>query len=202
MQLDQALLGQSQVATVIAGVDEAGRGPLAGDVVAAAVILDLNHGITFLNDSKKLSAQRRQDCFAQLQCTARSFAVGRASVAEIDDLNILQASLLAMRRAVEALTVQPDLVYVDGNRCPVWRYPSQALVGGDGLLSPIAAASVLAKVVRDQEMEAMDKLYPEYGFSQHKGYPTRAHLTALQKYGPCPIHRRSFKPVATLLEKS
>jgi len=201
MQLDQELIGNKPWLGIIAGVDEVGRGPLAGDVLAAAVILDIGHGISALNDSKKMSSKQREDCFIQVQTMARGFAVGRASVVEIDNLNILQASLLAMHRAVRGLATQPDLVYVDGNRCPDWQYRSQAVVGGDGLLSPIAAASILAKVVRDREMEQMEERYPGYGFSQHKGYPTPAHLLALQKLGPCPIHRRSFKPVAALLQK-
>jgi ribonuclease HII len=182
-----------------AGTDEVGRGPLAGAVVAAAVILDPSRPIVGLDDSKKLSPRRRLDCCARIKQEARAFCVAHASVSEIDELNILQASLLAMRRAVEGLSLQPDFVYVDGNHCPRWHYPSQAVVKGDSLVPAIAAASVLAKVVRDQEMVELDQRYPGYGFAQHKGYPTAAHLLALQKLGPCLIHRRTFAPVAALL---
>ena len=184
---------------IFAGTDEVGRGPLAGDVVAAAVILDAQLTITGLNDSKKLSERQRKYCFEQIVDKARSFAIARASVEEIDELNILQASLLAMRRAVEALQIQPEFVYVDGNRCPQWHYPSEAIIKGDSRVECIAAASVLAKVTRDGEMLEFDKKYPGYGFARHKGYPTKFHLQALKDLGPCPIHRRSFAPVAELL---
>lgn len=184
---------------ISAGTDEAGRGPLAGDVVAAAVILDPARPVTGLDDSKKLSERQRERCYEQILQYAVASAVGRASVAEIDDLNILQASLLAMRRAVVALCVQPQFVYVDGNRCPAWDYPSRAIVGGDGLVPAIAAASILAKVTRDREMVVFEETYPGYGFARHKGYPTAQHFAALQSLGPCPIHRRSFAPVARLL---
>ncbi len=182
-----------------AGVDEAGRGCLAGPVVAAAVILrpDISSALEArLNDSKKLSAARREDCFAAIVRDARCFAVGRASAREIDRLNILKASLLAMRRAVEQLPLRPIFVRVDGNRCPDWRYPSVAVIGGDARVREIAAASIIAKVVRDREMAALESEYPGYGFSRHKGYPTRAHVTALAELGPCAIHRCSFGPVA------
>ena len=185
--------------TVTAGTDEVGRGPLAGDVVAAAVILEPSVPITGLADSKKLSSRQRQNCYEQIVEKARAYAVGRASVAEIDRLNILQASLLAMHRAVLALSVQPEFVYVDGNRCPQWNYPSQAIVKGDSLVASIAAASIIAKVTRDSEMRELDSVYPGYGFARHKGYPTAAHLIALTSLGPCPIHRRSFAPVAALI---
>lgn len=182
-----------------AGTDEAGRGPLAGDVVAAAVILDPLHPISGLADSKQLSEKQREQCYEQILLHALAFAVGRASVEEIDQLNILHASMLAMHRAVEALTTQPEFVLVDGNRCPRWNYQSQAVVKGDSRVPAIAAASILAKVTRDREMVIMDTEFPGYGFAQHKGYPTAKHFAALQALGPCPTHRRSFGPVAQLL---
>ncbi len=183
---------------IIAGVDEVGRGPLAGDVVAAAVVLgdEVPRGVT---DSKKLTANRRERLSAEIKASARSWAIGRASVAEIDRLNILEASMLAMRRAVEALELQPDRVLVDGNRLPRWSYEARAIVGGDALDGSIGAASIIAKVQRDSEMVAMANQYPEYGFAQHKGYPTRAHLAALAQFGVTPIHRKSFAPVKRLL---
>lgn len=183
----------------IAGVDEVGRGPLAGGVVAAAVILDPATPIPGLNDSKKLSEKQRQELVMLIKEHALALSIGRSSVAEIDSLNILQASLLAMRRAVEALPLRPQLVYVDGNHLPDWRYKSKAIVRGDATIPAIAAASVLAKVTRDREMEALDSLYPGYGLAKHKGYPTKQHLEALAKLGPSPIHRKSFAPVSTLL---
>lgn len=182
-----------------AGADEAGRGCLAGDVIAAAVILDTKAPIQGLNDSKKLTPAQREACFERIVENCLSFAVGRASAAEIDRLNILQASLLAMRRSVEKLQVQPRFVYVDGNFCPDWQYASQAVIGGDGRIPAIAAASILAKVTRDREMAALDREYPGYGFARHKGYPTRDHLQALARFGPSPIHRRTFGPVAELV---
>lgn len=190
---------EAPVSTRIAGVDEAGRGPLAGDVVAAAVILDPVVPIPGLNDSKKLNEASREKLFGVIVTQATAFAVARASVAEIDRLNILQASLLAMKRAVESLKMTPELIYVDGNRCPDWSYTSEAVVGGDGRVQAIAAASILAKVTRDRELVSLDARYPGYGFATHKGYPTRSHLLALKKLGPCPIHRKSFRPVAELL---
>lgn len=183
----------------IAGTDEVGRGPLAGEVVAAAVILDPATPIPGLNDSKKLSDKQRQQLVILIKERALALAIGRSSVMEIDSLNILQASLLAMRRAVEALPLRPQLVYVDGNHLPDWRYKSKAIVGGDAKIPAIAAASVLAKVTRDLEMEALDSLYPGYGLAKHKGYPTKQHLEALAKLGPSPIHRKSFAPVSALL---
>lgn len=183
-----------------AGTDEVGRGPLAGDVVAAAVILDGDTTIEGLNDSKKLSPRQREALALEIKANALCYAVARASVEEIDRLNILQASLLAMDRAVTQLRVTPNFVYVDGNHLPSWHYPSQAVVKGDALVPAIAAASILAKVVRDAEMVELDSAYPGYGLAQHKGYPTRQHLEALQQLGPSPIHRRSFGPVAALLE--
>ena len=183
-----------------AGTDEVGRGPLAGDVVAAAVILDDDKIIVGLNDSKKLSPRQREALALEIKSNALCYAVARASVEEIDRLNILQASLLAMDRAVTQLRVIPNFVYVDGNHLPFWHYPSQAVVKGDARVPAIAAASILAKVVRDAEMVELDSAYPGYGLAQHKGYPTRQHLEALHKLGPSPIHRRSFGPVAALLE--
>ena len=183
----------------IAGVDEVGRGPLAGDVVAAAVILDPATPIPGLNDSKKLSEKQRQELVMLIKEHALALSIGRSSVAEIDSLNILQASLLAMQRAVEALPRRPQLVYVDGNHLPDWRFQAKAIVRGDDKIPTIAAASVLAKVTRDCEMEALDSLYPGYGLAKHKGYPTKQHLEALAKFGPSPIHRKSFAPVSALL---
>ena len=183
----------------IAGVDEVGRGPLAGDVVAAAVILDPATPIPGLNDSKKLSDKQRQELVMLIKEHALALSIGRSSVAEIDSLNILQASLLAMQRAVEALPRRPQLVYVDGNHLPNWRFQAKAIVRGDAKIPTIAAASILAKVTRDCEMEALDSLYPGYGLAKHKGYPTKQHLEALAKLGPSPIHRKSFAPVSALL---
>ncbi|QIB66698.1 ribonuclease HII [Kineobactrum salinum] len=183
----------------VAGVDEVGRGPLAGDVVAAAVILDPARPIAGLRDSKKLSAARREELALQIRAQALAWAVARASVAEIDELNILQASLLAMHRAVQALQLQPRYVLVDGNRLPRWPYASEPVVGGDDLVPAIAAASILAKVQRDNELVTLDLSYPGYGFAAHKGYPTRAHLQALRALGVTPLHRRSFAPVKSLL---
>ncbi|HWK54065.1 MAG TPA: ribonuclease HII [Hyphomicrobiales bacterium] len=180
----------------VAGTDEVGRGPLAGDVFAAAVILDPARPIKGLADSKQLSEARREALFDIIRREALSWAVARASVAEIDSLNILHASLLAMNRAVTALAVQPDFVYVDGNRLPRWSYAAQAVVKGDGRIAAVAAASILAKVTRDREMCELDHCYPGYGFAAHKGYPTPTHLQALRQLGPCPVHRRSFRPVA------
>tara|TARA_R110000823_G_scaffold210224_5_gene340475 strand:+ start:14338 stop:14925 length:588 start_codon:yes stop_codon:yes gene_type:complete len=183
----------------IAGVDEVGRGPLAGDVVAAAVILDVGRPITGLRDSKKLTAGRRETLANTIRQQALAWAVGRASVAEIDSMNILEASLLAMRRAVEALNPQPGFVLVDGNRLPRWPYASEPVIGGDDRVPAIAAASILAKVQRDAELVELEQLYPGYGFAQHKGYSTPQHLTALRSLGATPVHRRSFRPVRDIL---
>lgn len=183
----------------IAGVDEVGRGPLAGDVVTAAVILDPARPIAGLRDSKKLSHARRVALAAQIKEHAQAWAIARASVEEIDRLNILQASLLAMHRAVEALQPQPAYVLVDGNRLPRWPYAAEAVVKGDDRVPAIAAASILAKVQRDEELIALDARYPEYGFAAHKGYPTKVHLEALNRHGVTPVHRRSFGPVKKLL---
>ncbi|WP_288130354.1 ribonuclease HII [Microbulbifer sp.] len=185
---------------LIAGVDEVGRGPLAGDVVAAAVILDPEKPISGLADSKKLSEKKRDYLFDEIREHALSFAVARATVNEIDQLNILHASLLAMHRAVEALQVQPEFVLVDGNRKPQWHYPCDTVVKGDDRVAAIAAASILAKVTRDREMVVLDQQYPGYGLAGHKGYPTKAHMAALETLGPSPVHRKSFAPVRRQLE--
>lgn len=183
-----------------AGVDEVGRGPLAGPVVAAAVILDPNNPIEGLADSKKLSERRREVLAEQIREQALAWSLGRAEVHEIDDINILQASLLAMQRAVAALPMAPELVLVDGNRCPSLDYPSQAVIRGDSLVPAISAASIIAKVSRDREMIELDADYPGYGLARHKGYPSRVHLEALQALGVTPIHRRSYAPVRRLLD--
>ncbi|WP_240732907.1 ribonuclease HII [Halioglobus maricola] len=183
----------------IAGVDEVGRGPLAGDVVAAAVILDPARPIEGLRDSKKLSEARRERLAVLIKEQSIAWAVARASVAEIDELNILHASMLAMKRAVEALQLQPGYVLVDGNRLPVWNYASEPVVKGDDRVPAIAAASILAKVQRDNELKALEEQYPGYGFAKHKGYPTAVHLEALRELGVTPVHRRSFGPVRDLL---
>lgn len=183
----------------LAGVDEVGRGPLAGDVVAAAVILDPARPIEGLADSKKLSAKRREELALLIKERALCWNVARASVAEIDKINILQASLLAMHRAVEALVTRPAFVLVDGNRLPVWGYAAQAVVKGDDRVAAIAAASILAKVQRDSELVSLESQYPGYGFAKHKGYPTAAHLLALRELGVTAVHRRSFAPVKNLL---
>lgn len=185
---------------LLAGVDEVGRGPLAGDVVAAAVILDPARPVTGLADSKALSAARRERLYDAICDCALAWAVGRASVEEIDRINILQASLLAMTRAVDALGVEPAHVLVDGNRLPRWRYSAEPVVKGDARVPVIAAASIIAKVTRDREMLELDRRYPGYGLAGHKGYPTTAHLAALREQGVTPVHRRSFAPVRALLE--
>ena len=184
---------------LVAGVDEVGRGPLAGDVVAAAVILG-EHVPAGITDSKKLSPARREALSAEIKEQAVAWSLGRASVQEIDELNILEAALLAMKRAVEGLSIEPELVLVDGNRLPKWRYEARPIVGGDALEPAIGAASILAKVQRDSELMILDSQYPEYGFGRHKGYPTREHLDALKTHGVLDIHRRSFGPVKRLLK--
>lgn len=186
----------------IAGVDEVGRGPLAGAVLAAAVILDPAKPIQGLTDSKKLSEKKREQLFEIIQRDALAWAIGRAEVEEIDQLNILHASMLAMKRAVESLQPAAEFAQIDGNRCPRLLIPSEAIVKGDLTVPCISAASIIAKVSRDREMDRLDQQYPGYGLAQHKGYPTQAHLDALQKLGPSAIHRRSFGPVAALLETS
>ncbi|WP_168381858.1 MULTISPECIES: ribonuclease HII [Acinetobacter] len=184
----------------IAGVDEAGRGPLVGTVVAAAVILDPNNPIAGLNDSKKLSEKKREKLFIEIQEKALAWAIAEASPAEIDELNILQASLLAMRRAVEALQLQPDQVLVDGNKIPQGlNMPCEAVVGGDALHAEISAASILAKVTRDRQMLELDQKFPQFGFAKHKGYPTKAHFEAIALHGVTTEHRRSFGPVRKAL---
>lgn len=186
---------------LIAGVDEVGRGPLIGAVVTAAVILDPNNPIEGLADSKKLSEKKRLALAAEIKQKALAWALGRAEAEEIDKLNILQASLLAMTRAVEALRIRPQFVLLDGNKIPNdLDIPAQAVVKGDSLVAEISAASILAKVARDQEMEELDRQYPEYAFAQHKGYPTKLHLEKLTALGPLPQHRRSFAPVRKVLE--
>ena len=185
---------------LIAGVDEAGRGPLVGAVVAAAVMLDPQRPIQGLRDSKKLSEKRREQLYPEITDKALAWAIASASAAEIDDLNILQASLLAMQRAVEALAIAPQLVLVDGNKCPHLLCEVRAIVRGDSKVEAISAASILAKVERDRQMVALDQIYPQYGFAKHKGYPTAAHRELLIQYGPCPEHRRSFGPVRRSLK--
>ncbi|CAM5395630.1 Ribonuclease HII OS=Stutzerimonas stutzeri OX=316 GN=rnhB PE=3 SV=1 [Stutzerimonas stutzeri] len=190
------------VQELVAGVDEVGRGPLCGPVVTAAVILDPLRPIQGLNDSKKLSEARREALFDEIQEKALAWCIARAEVEEIDRLNILHATMLAMQRAVEGLSVLPRLALIDGNRCPVLSVPSAAVVQGDASVPAIAAASILAKVSRDREMQALDLVYPGYGLAGHKGYPTPVHLQALESLGPTPIHRRSFAPVRVLLERA
>ena len=188
------------VEELVAGVDEVGRGPLCGPVVTAAVILDPARPIIGLNDSKKMSEARREALFDEICEKALAWCIARAEVEEIDRLNILHATMLAMKRAVEGLSVTPRLALIDGNRCPQLSVPSASVIQGDGQVPAIAAASILAKVSRDREMRALDLRYPGYGLAAHKGYPTPAHFQALHLLGPTPIHRRSFAPVRALLE--
>lgn len=197
---DQLGFDLTPVVRRIAGVDEVGRGPLAGPVVTAAVILDPARPIAGLADSKALSERRREALAEEIREKALCWALGRAEVAEIDSLNILQATLLAMQRAVAALDPPPEHVLVDGNRCPEFHCSAEAIIKGDGSVPVISAASIVAKVSRDHEMIALDTEYPGYGFAGHKGYPSKAHLAALQALGVTPIHRRSFAPVRRLLE--
>ncbi len=185
---------------IICGVDEAGRGPLAGAVYTAAVILDPAHPISGLADSKTLSEKKRELLAEQIRQHALAWSIAFASVEEIDRLNILQASLLAMRRAVEGLSVVPTRVLVDGLHCPSVSMPSEAIVKGDSKVAEIAAASILAKTARDEELRQLDKRYPEYAFAAHKGYPTAQHLALLAEYGVSPVHRRSYGPVKKLLD--
>lgn len=186
---------------LVAGVDEAGRGPLVGSVVAAAVILDPNKPIQGLNDSKKLTEKKREKLFIEIQEKAIAWAIAEATHQEIDELNILQASLLAMRRAVEALKTVPEHVLVDGNKVPKGLSMScDAVVGGDALHAEISAASILAKVTRDHEMVELDKQYPQFGFAKHKGYPTKAHFEAIAEHGVIDQHRRSYSPVRKALD--
>lgn len=185
---------------LIAGVDEVGRGPLVGDVVTAAVILPENHGLEGLTDSKKLSEKKRDLLEPRIKEVAIAWAIGKATHEEIDQLNILQATMLAMTRAVQALSIQPDFVRVDGNRCPKWDYKSEAIVKGDGTVAEISAASILAKVYRDRQMVELHQKYPDFGFDKHKGYPTKFHMEMLQLHGVLPEHRRSYKPVQNALD--
>lgn len=184
----------------LAGVDEVGRGPLIGAVVTAAVILDPQRPIAGLADSKKLTEKRRLALYDQILDKAAAWCLGRCEAAEIDQINIYQATMLAMQRAVDGLSTAPEYVLVDGNRCPKWRWPSEPVVKGDARVEAISAASIIAKVTRDREMEALDQRYPEYGLARHKGYPTPAHLEALNRYGVTPEHRRSFRPVQLALQ--
>ena len=186
-------------AGLVCGIDEAGRGPLAGPVVAAAVILDPARPIPGLNDSKKLSEKKRLVLAEMIRERAIAWAVAEASVEEIDRINILQASLLAMQRAVAGLAIRPTSALVDGNRCPKLDIPAEAIIQGDGKIASIAAASILAKTVRDAGMRVLHAQYPQYGFDRHMGYPTAAHFKALEEHGASPVHRRSFGPVAKQL---
>ena len=183
----------------IAGVDEVGRGTLAGDVVTAAVILDPENPVDGLADSKKLTERRREQLYEEITSKAVCWSVGRASVTEIDTMNILAATMLAMDRAVQALDVQPEHILVDGNRLPAWKYSAEAVIGGDGTIPCISAASIVAKVTRDREMALMENRYPGYGFKKHKGYGTSQHREAILALGPCGIHRTSFEPVKSIL---
>ena len=191
--------GYSEEKGLVAGVDEAGRGPLAGPVIAAAVILDPGRPIAGLADSKTLNAARREYLAGEIYTHALAWAVGRAEVEEIDSINILRASLLAMQRCIHALKISPGRVLVDGMHCPDINFPVEAIVRGDSSVPCISAASILAKVARDREMLELDRQYPGYGFAEHKGYPTRAHREALARLGACPIHRRSFAPVKNII---
>ncbi len=187
----------------ICGVDEAGRGPLVGSVVAGAVVLDPNQPIIGLRDSKKLSPARREQLYAEIMQKARAWGIGQASPSEIDTLNILQATMLAMRRAIEALSERlgewPSKALIDGNRCPILPIASEAIIKGDAKEPAISAASIIAKVTRDQQMQVLHAQYPQYGFNQHMGYPTEVHMQALKQYGPCEEHRRTFAPVRNLI---
>jgi len=188
------------VEDLVAGVDEVGRGPLCGAVVTAAVILDPARPILGLNDSKKLTEAKREALFDEICEKALSFCIASAEVEEIDRLNILQATMLAMQRAVQGLHITPKLALIDGNRCPKLAVPASPVIKGDSQVPAIAAASILAKVTRDREMSAFELIYPGYGMGGHKGYPTPVHLEALARLGPTPIHRRSFAPVRAALE--
>ncbi len=196
----QSTLDFSDAAVWVAGVDEVGRGPLAGPVVTAAVILDPERPVSGLADSKVLSEKKREALFEEIQMNAKAWAIGRAEVEEIDKINILQATMLAMQRAVAGLALQPGHVLVDGNRCPAFPCTAEAIIKGDGKIPAISAASIIAKVTRDREMVLLDAEYPGYGLAGHKGYPTKAHMTALQNLGVTPIHRRSFAPVRRALK--
>ncbi|OED39667.1 ribonuclease HII [Chromatiales bacterium (ex Bugula neritina AB1)] len=187
---------------LVAGVDEAGRGPLAGSVVAAAVILDPEHKIAGITDSKAIAEDKREELAELIRERALAWAVAETSVAEIDQLNILHASMLAMARAIEQLPTTPDHCLIDGNRCPVSPYNCQAVVKGDTFVQEISAASILAKVSRDRTMHELHKMHPQYGFDRHKGYPTKQHLQALEEYGVLEHHRRSFGPVRSVIART
>jgi ribonuclease HII len=187
---------------LICGVDEAGRGPLAGSVYAAAVILDPNQPIIGLADSKKLSEKKRDSLATEIKSKSLAWAIASCSAEEIDEINILQASLLAMKRAIEMLQVLPDLVQVDGNKCPKIALPCEAIVKGDSKVQAISAASILAKTARDAELYALDNQYPQYGFAKHKGYPTPYHLEMLSLHGVSVVHRRTYAPVRVLLSNT
>ena len=187
---------------LICGVDEAGRGPLAGAVFAAAVILNPDHPISGLADSKKLSEKKRDLLSIEIKQHALAWAISSCSVTEIDEINILQASLLAMKRAIELLHIKADLVQVDGNKCPNISLPCEAIIGGDSKVQAISAASILAKTARDAELYILDQQYPLYGFAQHKGYPTAYHLEMLNLHGVSPIHRVTYAPVRRLLSQA
>lgn len=199
LQAEQVTLSWDSPGGLVAGVDEAGRGPLAGPVVAAAVILDDRNPIAGLADSKVLTARRRDKLFDEIRAKALCCSIAQASVDEIDQINILQATMLAMRRAVEGLRLKPGLVLVDGNRLPVLAMRAEAIVKGDSKVAAISAASILAKVTRDRWCAELDAQYPQYGFAGHKGYGTAEHLQALQTHGACPEHRKTFSPVAKVL---
>jgi len=195
--MDEVLIPDGRVA----GVDEAGRGPLAGPVVAGAVILDPHNPIDGLQDSKRLTAARRELLYEEIQEKALAWAVASADVGEIDRINILQATMLAMQRAVEALQPTAQHALIDGNRCPLLACPAQAIVKGDSRVAAISAASIMAKVTRDREMLSLDLQYPGYGLARHKGYPSKAHIEALENLGVTPIHRRSYAPVRRVMER-
>ncbi|WP_339721154.1 ribonuclease HII [Marinomonas primoryensis] len=198
----EPFVSQVYFGDLLAGIDEAGRGPLAGEVVAAAVILDPNRPIAGLADSKKLSEKKREALFVEIQEKAVAYGVASATIEEIDEINILHASMLAMSRAVALLSVAPEHVLIDGNRIPPnLPCPAEAVVKGDARHAAISAASILAKVTRDRDIVQAAKIYPQYGFEKHKGYPTALHLKAIQVHGITPIHRRSFGPVKKILER-
>ena len=197
--MEQSQLSFWPTAELLAGVDEAGRGPLAGAVVAAAVILDPALPIEGLADSKKLAPKRRQQLATLIKAQSIAWAVGRAEVEEIDELNILQASLVAMQRAVSGLRIRPQQILVDGPHCPAMPCPAKGVVRGDSTIAAISAASIIAKVTRDEEMVLLDTKYPGYGLAQHKGYPSKAHIQALERLGVSPIHRKTYGPVRRLL---
>lgn len=199
---DDVVPAYRQLYQLIAGVDEVGRGPLAGPVVTAAVILDKDNPIQGLTDSKKLTEQQRETLAVEIKEKAICWALGRAEVEEIDDINILQATLRAMQRAVVALDQQPEYVLVDGNRSPKFSCPSEAIIKGDLTVAEISAASIIAKVTRDTELQQLSVQYPGYGFEKHKGYPTKVHMEAISRLGVTPIHRRSYAPVRKAMEAS